>query len=163
VLCDFGQLLPDRTANVAVSEDGRVVQIDIAGFEPEQSGVSLKIDKLSGRNGVEVAVEMRDAGNPDPDMGWLPARTVKIAAAGGLPSVFSGFFSGFGPLAAAGSRPGASPVLWSGTITMPEPIGSGKYRIVVREFEFYYDDDSQETDPKTGVATRLVYADTIDL
>jgi hypothetical protein len=46
---------------------------------------------------------------------------------------------------------------------MPEPTGSGKYRIVVKEFESYYDDDSQETDPTKGVATRLIYADTIDL
>jgi hypothetical protein len=61
-----------------------------------------------------------------------------------------------------GGRSGAQPALWSGTITMPEPAGSGKYRIVVQEAECYYDDNSQETDP-TKVATRLVYADTIDL
>ena len=56
-----------------------------------------------------------------------------------------------------------APTLWSGTITMQEPIGSGKYRLIVKEFESYYDDDSQTIDPTKGTATRLVYADTLDL
>jgi hypothetical protein len=140
VLCDFGQLLPNRTTNVAVSGDGKVVQVNIEGCEPEQSWVFVKSDKRFGRNFVRVDVEIRDPSNPDPDIGWLPAGTAKID----------------------GGRSGAQPALWSGTITMPEPAGSGKYRIVVQEAECYYDDNSQETDP-TKVATRLVYADTIDL
>ncbi|MBV8414638.1 MAG: hypothetical protein JO251_05440 [Verrucomicrobia bacterium] len=141
VLCDFGQLLPNRTTNVAVSGDGRVVQLDIEGVEPEQTWVFVKSDKRFGRNFVRVDLEMRDPSNPDRDIGWLPAGTAKIA----------------------GGRSGAPSTLWSGTITMPEPAGSGKYRIVVQEAECYYDDNSPEADPTKGVATRLVYADTIDL
>jgi hypothetical protein len=83
---------------------------------------------------------VRDPGNPDPDIGWVSATTARIA--GGRPQ-----------------PPPSVPTLWSGTITMPESIGSGKYRIVVKEFESYYDD---YTSP-TNSATRLVYADTIDV
>jgi hypothetical protein len=46
---------------------------------------------------------------------------------------------------------------------MPEPIGAGKYRIVIKEFESYYNDDSSAADPTKGVVTRLVYADTIEV
>jgi hypothetical protein len=145
VLCDFAQLLPDRTVNIAASADGKVLQIDVSGVEPDESGVSAAVPSppLFGRNHVDVGVQMRDLGNSDPDLGWVPATTARIA--GGRPN------------------PPAPQHLWSGTITMPEAIGSGKYRVLVQEFESYYNDDSQETDPTKGVATRLVYADTIDM
>jgi hypothetical protein len=144
VLCDFAQLLPDRTVNIAASADGKVLQIDIIGVEPEESGVSAAmVHPLFGRNQVGVGVQISDPDNPDPDIGWVPATNARIA------DVTSG-------------TPPRQP-LWSGTITMPEAIGSGKYRILVQEFESYYNDDSQETDPTKGVATRLVYADTIEV
>jgi hypothetical protein len=145
VLCDFAQLLPDRTVNIAASADGKILQIDVSGVEPDESGVSAAVPSLPlfGRNHVDVGVQMRDLGNPDPDIGWVPATTARIA--GGRPN------------------PPTPQHLWSGTITMPEAIGSGKYRILVQEFESYYDDNSQPTDPTKGVTARLVYADTLDV
>jgi hypothetical protein len=131
--------------NITASPDGRDLQIDVSGFEPADSGVSVKNPSRRpfGLNRVEVTVEMRDTGNHDPDIGWVSAAAATIA----------------------GGRPGAQPFqhLWSGKITLPEATGSGKYRIVVQEFESYYDDDIQAVDPTKGVAARLVYADTIDL
>jgi hypothetical protein len=206
LLCDFAQLVPDRTVNVAASADGKVLQIDVTGFEPDESGVSVAVRNpslpLFGRNHVDVAAEIRDPGNPDPDIGWQPATTARIA--GGRPGapppqppprvtiavrpVAATEAAAASPQPAAAHEPATAaaldlppggipihlppggfqgfsvePTLWSGTITVPEPIGSGKYRIVVKEFESYYDDDSQPTDPTRGVATRLVYADTVDV
>jgi hypothetical protein len=151
VLCDFAQLLPDRTVTVAASADGKVVQIDVEGFAPYLSNDMGQAFEV-GRNDVTLTVEMKDPGNPDPDIGWLPLpddTTVRIG----------GHFIPPTPEQA----PTAQPTLWTGTITMPEPIGSGKYRIVVTELENYWRDDDSNQEPTQAIGQRLVYADTIDL
>jgi hypothetical protein len=135
VLCDFAQLLPDRTLNVSASADGKALQIDVEGFAHHG------LDKPNewyrgGRNGIQVTVGMKDPGNSDPDVGWLP-----------LPSNTTARIHG-GDVPLPSST--GTPTLWTGTGTMPEPIGSGKYRLFVTEY-FGLNIGSP------------VYADTIDM
>ena len=135
VLCDFAQLLPDRTLNVSASADGKALQIDVEGFA--HHGLD-KPDEWyrGGRNGIQVTVGMKDPGNPDPDVGWLalPSNTTARIHGGDVPLPSS---TGI-------------PTPWTGTGTMPEPIGSGKYRLFVTEY-------------LGGNIGSPVYADTIDM
>jgi hypothetical protein len=138
VLCDFAQLVPDRTVNVAASADGKALQIDVEGFAPYGKD-STKEPYQDGRTNIEVAVAMKDPGNPDPDTGWLS-----------LPHNTTARIHGRTMAPPPAGSPTGTPTLWTGTITMPEPIGSGKYRLVVTEVEYLG-------------GPRIVYADTIDL
>jgi hypothetical protein len=142
VLCDFAQLLPDRTVNVAASADGKVLQIDVEGFAPYSDSTSKSFEV--GRNDVVLWVEMKDPGNPDPDIGWLRLSEPAVSVD----------WQEFPP--SPDQSPAAKPTLSAGRITIPEPVGSGKYRIVVQEVENYWRDDDT-------ISNRLVYADTIEM
>jgi hypothetical protein len=106
--------------------------------------VSVELDMVldyatDGSNSVVGSATLTIEITLDPDIGWLPAPNVAV----------NGFKTW--------------PVLWRGQVAMPEKIGTGKYRLVVKEFESYYNDGHMEGWPKSGIAERLVYADIIGL
>lgn len=60
---------------------------------------------------------------------------------------------------------GASSV-WSGTVTLPEPRGSRRFRLVIKEYEWFIADgeDLRSADQiRKAVAPRLVYADALEI
>jgi hypothetical protein len=143
VMADFAQLLPDRTANIQISADMKVLTVEVLGIEPAETYVS-KVGgaplPFDGRNRIEVAMEMEDPNNNDPDLGWLPASNVKV--------------EGNKPPAQTGQ-------LWKGTVTIPGPLVPGKFRLVIQEFESHFEDGAHPQDRVFG--KRIVYADTINL
>ena len=165
VLTDFAQLTPDRTVNVTISADKKVLTVKVFGIVPSETGVTqgLKTDPVPiqipglpppppppppnfGRNSIEVRVEMRDPQNPT-DLGWIPAPNVTV-------QTFQP------PIVVAPNAP--PPPIWNGSVTMPEPIGTKKYRLVIKEFEKFYQDAPDKFLGKE-ITTRLVYADVIEL
>jgi hypothetical protein len=142
VMADFAQLLPDRTTNVHISADMKSLTVEVLGVNPAETFVSKvkgATPPLDGRNHIEVAVEMRDPNNNDPDLGWLPATNTKVE---GVKLPLSGH-------------------LWIGTVTMPGPLVPGKYRLVIQEFESHFEDGAHPQDRVAG--SRMVYADAINL
>jgi hypothetical protein len=144
VLCDFMQLLPHRTLSVTASADGKTLQVRVDGVMPRilipprsQGSVTeflFDVQQISA-NEFLSATDMRYYVHPDAV--WVDvSRTITVGqpgTAGGV-QILQG-------------RVGSP----SATITMPEPIGSGKYRLVVRE------NDAQ------GINYRALYVDTLDM
>jgi hypothetical protein len=65
-------------------------------------------------------------------------------------------------------RSPGSPVLWEGKVTLPEAAGAKKYRLVIKEFEVFYEDAPDPSHPgkfsdKPQATNRLVYAETFEL
>jgi hypothetical protein len=175
VMADFAQVLPDRTANIHISADMKTLTVEVLGIEPAETFVS-KIEgaappPLNGRNYIVVAAERRDPNNTDPDLGWLPATNTKVEGSKPMPSIGPIHLSiGAKPEAKEQTLTGATSApqqvrpehqLWRGTVTMPEPIVAGKYRLVIKEFESHFQDGAGHQDRVVG--NRLTYADAINL
>lgn len=149
VLTDFMQLLPDRTARVTFSEDKKTLTVEVTGVQPTETYVSQnkpKADEGSGplKNFIEVSVEVRNPDIKDENLCWMPAPDATIKA----------------------HRLIIPPLpLWRGNITLPEPAGSKKHRVVIKEFEVYYEDKPEPAGRFEGrrLANRLVYADAIEV
>ncbi len=136
VLADFAQVAPDRTVSVAFTSDpiDLIVTLARPGYE-RSAGI---------REGavIEVTVEQRIEGRPG-ELGWAP--------------VSGGVF----PLELPELRRSATPV-WTGVVSLPEPRGARRFRLVIREYEQHL---FMETDRATETRTvrRLVYADVLEI
>jgi hypothetical protein len=190
VLADFAQLAPDRTASVTFNSEIEL-RVTVTGLTADESGAQKfgmegafspapsSVPKLrSGRfetrpqagildpardrgataglldrlrplsspggNTVEVSVEKLGAGS-DEDLGWLAVPGTKAEL----------------PLAPSRSNL----TVWSGLVQLPEPKSAGRYRLVIKEFEWYLADGMELVDGvmRRRVAPRLIYADTMEL
>jgi hypothetical protein len=148
VTTDFVQLVPDRTLETTFSADKKEITVLVAGVKPSQTFAS-KHSIGDFLNQVEVSVE-RQAPEIATDLGWMPSAEAVVHRDVQLERL-------------AISR--RVPVLWAGKATLPEPAGTKKYRLVVKEFELFYEDAPDVNNPGafsgTKPAQRLVYADMV--
>jgi hypothetical protein len=162
VLCDIMQLLPDRTLRVNASTDGKTLQIELQGVfslghlygGPEFQFAMLQ-EKSKGMLQSTTSEMVPVIPNTGNDPVW--SQPLSFADAIGKPiEPFTVLFGNVG-----------SPV--TGTIVSPEPIGSGKYRLVVREYEHLLSGGIGGTNLlrptifPTGPPWRLVYMDIVDM
>jgi hypothetical protein len=140
---------PNSITNAHLS---RVVLADFAQLAPNRTASIVFKDpthltiSVSGpigsrkldRNEIEVSVEER---NPqiEGDLGWVPTKEK--------------------PIRQSTHQQGAG-VIWIGEITLPKRRGSQRFRLVIKEYELYY--EGIEEDPKKK-KERLVYADALEI
>lgn len=154
VMTDFIQLLPDRRAELQLSES--VASITVRGFSGRNvlAEIVASIPKIdvplpagsSPNTTMRVTLDRRIDGI-DGDLGWEPTgQEITLN-----PSV-SGFHA-----------------TWTGSLKLPSgAIGEGRYRVVVTEVETYLR-DLQDGDPMVStspldfVRERVVYADVFEV
>lgn len=153
VLCDIMQLLPDRTFSVNASADGKTLQVtDLQGvfplFVPPDLGFQF------------ATLQERSTTIPDPGGPIVP-----VIPDTGADPIWGQRLSFF----VTGDFPAKGFTLLPGTISSPEPIGSGKYRLVVREYRYFGPPGPFGGAPlnpqsiPTGPPWRLVYMDIVDM
>lgn len=130
VLADFVQLTPTRSATITfVPKKDEIVAVTVKGFGYRDSSVG---DRGSE---VEVAVERRDK---DAATGWnfVPGKVFRLRRI----------------------EPGAdgTETSWTGEIDLGDDRKSGRFRLVIREYERFYADSSLQD-------RRVVYADALEL
>ena len=134
VLADFAQIAPDRMATVTFnSKDAHQMRITVAGPAPYRT-----------TNSVVVSLEQQLTGADGGDelLGWIPV--------------------GKGALTLR-STTVKNETLWSGEYTVPPlPTPPPPLRLVIREFELYPSNGEEITIAATP-ATRLVYAEVLDI
>lgn len=145
---DFIQVPPRRHAKIEVAEPVLKIAVDgpvHSGSEAQQTFFRADNDASNGFNEIEAVVERFVPGtDPDDPLSWTAiesTRTVLLQDPTAL---------------------GA----WQGTITLPEPLTAGGFRLSLREFEWLRSDDVAPDDArrgKLGFARRLVYADAFAL
>jgi hypothetical protein len=153
VLADFAQLANDRIATIGFSADRKTLTVRVLGHRPEQTFVSATTPipiplpgqpapEAIGRNELSMSVEKL---NPPlgSDFGWAPASGATVTKM--TP-----------PLTIP---PPPQPTLWYGQVTLPEAPGTNSYRLVIREYESFYQDSGDDK----SIAKRLVYADLVNL
>ena len=138
-----------RTVRSESTEQALRAQTATAGVEARKQLAidSLRrFDKASETGGNTVEVSLETLPPEGTDLGWLavPGTTADLPA---------------------GPAMGALTV-WSGQVTLPEPRGTKRFRLVIREYEWYI----VEGEPvvvgdqlRKPVSQRLVYADTLEL
>ncbi len=147
VLADFVQTAPDRFA-VATSDpyDRGTVRLTVSGLTLRAKANVLGIAQTDG-TAFDVTVETRRP-NVDGDLGWMPAPANLATVERDL-------------VLASGN----SQVLWGGRITLPADRQPGQFRIVIREFESWFDDAAVAAGGAnpTERARRLIYAEALVL
>ena len=143
VVADFAQLAPDRVANLSFdASKPKEVTLGVYGRRYSESAAG-------DAPGLQVHVETLRDDVPE-ELGWVAAAGAKVEARR-LPQ-------GRG-----------LPALWYGTITLPTPRGSKRYRIVVREFEVLPSDAHPQRQrgftiaELQAVGARVVYADAVEV
>jgi hypothetical protein len=150
VLADYIQLTPERSAILTGDpySPGRlrltVTGVAPGGPAPQISGQQPK-QKVNQPTQIEVSVQQRDP-QLDSDLGWqdAPAGTAQIQYQpfAGMPAL----------------------VRWTGQVTFAKPPEPGKFRLLIREYEYLSanyvlaDEQAVLRQPR-----RLVYAEAIDL
>jgi hypothetical protein len=109
VLAEFAQLAPHRTATLTFP-DATTVDVTVTG--PSYIGSKLR----QGFGDVYVTVETQSPGG-DPDLGWVPAlaEDVRLQA----------------------NRTTTGEAIWRGQVKLPGPRGSQKFRVVIKEYEWF--------------------------
>lgn len=181
VLADFAQLAPNRFASVTFTSD-TVLNIAVTGYTYSESGAD-KYATQTGKTRVQSAnktlrtrnVEAKQIAK-DPSL-VSRLRSAVIPQNGGSTvevSLETSLVGGNEPLA-------WSPVMdstvslkrnigkngWFGQITLPEPRGSRKFRLVIKEYEWFIQDETGASQIKDSVnmrtEPRLVYADILEI
>ncbi|MFY9932410.1 MAG: hypothetical protein WAK82_30860 [Streptosporangiaceae bacterium] len=137
VLADFAQLTPTRSASLTVDPASPArARLVIGGPAPQGPTRSV----------VTVTVE-EHAENIGTDLGWVPAPAGRVSVTEDSPP----------PLPSAA-------VLWSGTISSAARLGTGAFRVVIRESELI-EIDPPASAPPAGPAygERLIYASILPL
>lgn len=109
VMAEFAQLAPHRAASLTFP-DATTVEVTVTG--PSYLGSKLR----QGFGDIYVAVERQSPGG-DPDLGWVPALTEEVQL--------------------QASRTPAGDAMWRGRVKLPGPRGSEKFRIVIKEYEWF--------------------------
>jgi DNA-binding beta-propeller fold protein YncE len=142
VLADFAQLTPDRAAIASYDPyEPQAIQLTVSGLSYNATAASNGTTQIDGTS-IEVAVEQRRADIPG-ELGWelAPAHIAQIVAE---------------------QTNSVETALWRGRITLPAERQPGQFRIVIKEFEHWFDDitASNVSKPRTR---RLVYSDTLEV
>ncbi|WP_394004423.1 hypothetical protein ACF3M1_04850 [Luteimonas sp. WGS1318] len=138
----FLQIPPRRHAVLTVADGS--VSIRVEGPAPVASEASRRYPAArtarNGLNEIEAVVErLRPGGDIDDPLSWMPLEASRLM------------------MVQAPTAPG----LWQGTLSLAEASPSGRYRVSLREYEWFRSDDA---DPDAGdrdlrFARRLIYAD----
>jgi len=158
VLADFAQLTPDRS--VALTFDPaklHLLTVSVSGISYSEAGAG------KGPSEVEVTVETR---RPDVegDLAWTPVPDAVFPLTQPSPSVRTVLRGAAEMLAIT---PQAKVTTWTGQVTLPQPRGSRRFRIVIREYERFFTDEPSGVNlgmmqlPKTE--RRLVFADAVEI
>lgn len=144
VRAEFAQYAPDRVASVTTNPSGTGAKIHIlvSGRTYEASSVTAtnrdfwgKDSNRTGSAEIEVLLQKRDpALGSDPHLGWEMISTTLLG------------------------DDKKNPRTWEGDVLLNEPLGSGTFRVLLQEYEWYRSDFDPETGNAT-VARRVVYAD----
>jgi hypothetical protein len=147
VLADFAQITPDRTLSVVGAVGSKTLHVTLSGIFP-QSGTQ------TAPNMVQVFLQRRQSGVPDPDLGWTNLLLVGIRL---TPDKSN------------------APQTYQGDIPLPTPRGSpgADYRLLVTEYEYYSNDPNPVVPPPPELDAlnpipdiprfRLVYAETVPI
>ena len=146
VLADYAQLTPDRTLVVTRKAAGKL-SVAVKGI-----GVYSDTWLRNGTSEIEASIERQRTGASD-ELAWLPVSNNTVVL-----------------------KPSQSTALmttWAGEVSLPQ--SSGKYRLIVKEYERYavdkpFSDAGTEkpegvvfSKPTPATDRRLVYADTLEL
>ncbi len=144
VRAEFAQYAPDRVASVATNPSGTGAKIHIlvSGRTYDASSVTVtgrdfwgKDSNRTGSAEIEVLLQKRDpALGSDPHLGWETISTTLLG------------------------DDKKNPRTWEGDVLLNEPLGSGTFRVLLQEYEWYRSDFDPEAGNAT-VARRVVYAD----
>jgi hypothetical protein len=181
VLADFAQLAPDRFASVTFASD-TTLNIAVTGSTYSESGADkyapqVQRSQLQGKNSPSIKREVQAT-----QMARDPSITNRLKTAvmpqgGGSTVEVSLETSPRGgmdsldwvplPDSTVSLKRNAGKNGWFGQITLPASRGSRRYRLVIKEYEWFIT-DSQDTDltrPKLNIQTepRLVYADVLEI
>ncbi|HMJ06657.1 MAG TPA: hypothetical protein VK474_10415, partial [Chthoniobacterales bacterium] len=144
VRADFAQLAPDRTASFTIGATNVHVRVEGRTYAASSAAIAGGGDSLlsesrgSRRAEIEALLQQRDPalGN-DLHLGWETVSTTLLT-----------------PAATVGQ--------WEGDVSLPAPLGSGEFRILLQEYEWYRSDFEAETArEKVTFARRIVYADAV--
>lgn len=146
VRADFAQYAPDRVASVTTNPTaaGAKIHVRVEGRTFDASGVTIADHdfwgKDSGHTGaaeIEAVLQRRDpALGGDPHLGW---ETVSVTLLGDDKN---------------------NPRTWEGDVLLGQPLGSGTFRILLQEYEWFRSDFHPENAIDTAtVERRIVYAD----
>lgn len=109
VMAEFAQLAPHRAATLTFP-DATTVDVTVTG--PSY----LASKTRQGFGDMYVAVEKQSQGD-DPDLGWVPALTEEVRL--------------------QANRTTTGDAIWRGQVKLPAPRGSQKFRIVIKEYEWF--------------------------
>jgi len=139
VLADFVQLTPERSAMITADPyHPRQLRVVISGAAAASHQATANQDL---RSTVSVILQERDD-SLDGELAWRdapPELTVR-------------------PSAEEQTQPAAAPVLWSSTFQFSADLEPGRYRLLIREYEWLPADGIPRVVP---LGSRLVYAETI--
>jgi hypothetical protein len=155
VVADFAQLLPDR--NVAVIFDPvnpKLILVAVSGRTYSNAPTAYETGHPQVGSTMEVAVEVArpDITDEGEELRWAP-----------IPDATHQLQSQVGD---------DSMGVWTAFITLPEPRGARKYRLVFKEFEHFLSDvlDDYNSVPSfaarekvKSTAKRLVFAESIEI
>lgn len=155
VMTDFIQLVPDRTAQVAIGRGSAAVTVRgfsgrnrIADLAPIFGEIDVIPPSSTPNTTMRVALERRVTGVPG-ELGWQ-----RVGSEIELSASASGF-----------------DMTWTGTVPLPtsdEPV-AGSHRLLITEVETFLrdypipGDPFVSTSPRDFVRERVVYADTFEL
>jgi hypothetical protein len=132
-LGDFAQLSPDRSAVLSVSPaDPRTARLFVGGLAPQKPTSGL----------ITVTIE-RHIGQIVSDLAWEAAPTTAVTVTEDLPTP---------------DQPNS--ILWAGTVRFTKYPPPGRFRVVIREYEFL-PRDPNASESATGAVVygqRIVYA-----
>ena len=150
---DFMQVVPDRTAEVALGSDAATVTIRGYGgenilarmWQAKFPDIVLGSDLPAPNTSMRAVVERRPADLPG-DLGWSPV----------------------GPEVSLDPDADGFHVTWSGSVAIPPPQAGEDRRILITEIETYLrdmlpDDPPMMVSPADFVRERIVYADSFEL
>ncbi|HEV8399217.1 MAG TPA: hypothetical protein VGQ18_05180 [Gemmatimonadales bacterium] len=143
VVTDFAQLAPDRVANLSF-DDSKPKEVTLGVY-----GRRYTESTAGDAPALQVHVESLRDDVPE-ELGWVPVPAAKVETR--RPPQGRGL-----------------PALWYGTITLPTPRGSKRYRIVVREYEVLPSDAHPQRRrgftiaELQAVGARVVYADAVEV
>jgi hypothetical protein len=138
VLADFVQLAPDRTVTVAFDPNNTAsLNLSVSGVFPQSPPIGVG-GQVTTR--LEATVLQKSKDISDDYLGWAPV------------SGQSTF-----PLDTHQSATQSTPETWSGSVTLPAPRGSRRFRLLIKEYELFISDEEGK------LGERIAFAETIDV